>query len=114
MWTFEQRAGRPRPTLLMSALEALALAIAFAFLPELPWARSGPALEPHPGWIAVLVLSARYGSRGFFAGLTAAGAGVALGSAIAGAGLPDLLSRLESGPNLVALGACLVVSWVAS
>lgn len=98
----------------MSAFEALGLATVFAFLPELSWARSGPSLEPHPGWIAVILLSARYGSRGFFVGLTSAFAAVGLGSAVAGAGLADCLSRLESGRNLMALGACLAVSWVAS
>ncbi|MGH9868510.1 MAG: hypothetical protein ACREAA_10155 [Candidatus Polarisedimenticolia bacterium] len=98
----------------MRVLEALGLAFVFVFLPELPWARSGPVLEPHPGWIAVLVLSARYGSHGFLAGMAAAAATVGLGSAIGGAGLAGSLSHLESGPNLVALGACLAVSWVAS
>src|SRR5258706_12709680 len=49
------------------ALEALALAMALAFLPELARARYGAVLEPHPGWIAVLILAARYGSGGGFA-----------------------------------------------
>jgi len=98
----------------MSALEALGLAFLFAFLPVLPWARSGPVFEPHPGWIAVLVQSARYGSGGFLTGMAAAAAAVGLGSAIAGTGLSEALGTLESVPNLMALGACLAVSWVAS
>ena len=67
--------GRPRPTLRAGALEVLGLGVLFALLPQLAEARSGVTLEPHPGWIAVLVLAARYGSGGLFAGLvTAAGA----------------------------------------
>src|SRR5258708_33752223 len=54
------------------ALEALALALALAFLPELARARYGAVLEPHPGWIAVLILAARYGSGGVFPRFVAA------------------------------------------
>jgi len=96
------------------ALEALALALALAFLPELARARYGAVLEPHPGWIAVLVLAARYGSGGFFTGLIAAAGAAGIGSAVAGAGLLTPWSHLDSGRNLVAFGACLTVSWVAA
>ena len=98
----------------MRAIEALSLAIAFAFVPELPWVSPGLALEPHPGWLAVLVLSARYGSGGFFAGLTSCALAVGLASAIAGTGLADAWGRLDSHLNLMALGASLIVAWIAS
>src|SRR5258705_10871681 len=94
------------------ALDVWGLAFALAFLPELAAARAGVALEPNPGWIAALVLAARYGSAGLVAGLTAAAGAVVIGSAVAGAGLPSW-GRLDSGPNLIAFGACLVVSWIA-
>src|SRR5439155_26910135 len=113
MWISEPR-HLDRPKLRRRALDAFGLAVALAFLPELVAARAGVVLEPHPGWIAVLVLAARYGSGGFFAGLIASAGAVGIGSAVVGTGLGTALSRLGSGPNLIALGACLTVSWVAS
>ena len=95
------------------ALDAFALAVVFGFLPEFARAR-GVVLEPHPAWIAVLILAARDGSGGFFAGLIAAAAAVAAGSAIAGTGLAAPWSSLDSASNLIAFGACLMISWVAS
>ena len=107
--------GRPiRPALRRRALDAFGLAVVLGFLPELVGARAGVVLEPHPAWIAVLILAARDGSGGFFAGLIAAAAAVAVGSEIGGSGLAASWSRLDSGPNLCAFGACLIVSWVAS
>ena len=96
------------------ALDVVVLAFAFAFVPELLGARAGTVLEPHPGWNGVLLLAARYGSGGFFAGLIAAAAAVASASAVAGSGLQLAWSRLDSAPNLIAFGACLSVSWVAT
>ena len=113
MWTSKGLAGRARPALSRRALDAFGLAFVFGFLPELARAR-GVVLEPHPGWIAVLILAARDGGGGFFAGLIAAAAAVAAGSAIWGTGLAASWSGLDSAPNLVAFGACLMVSWVAS
>jgi len=98
----------------MLVLEAAGLAAALAFLPEVAVARAGAVLEPHPGWIAVLLLAARYGSGGFFAGLVACAVAVGIGSTVAGTGLMTRWSRLDSGPNLIAFGACLAVSWIAS
>jgi uncharacterized coiled-coil protein SlyX len=103
-----------RPTLRRRVIDAFGLALALAFLPELVAARAGAVLEPHPGWIAVLVLAARYGSGGLFAGLIASAAAVGIGSVVAGAGLVTSWSHLDSGPNLIAFGACLAVSGVAS
>jgi uncharacterized coiled-coil protein SlyX len=60
----------------------------------------------------VLVLAARYGSSGFFAGLIAATGAVAVGSVATGT--VTSWSHIESGPNLIAFGACLIVSWIAS
>jgi hypothetical protein len=62
----------------------------------------------------VLVLAARYGSGGLFTGLIAAAAAVGIGAAVAGTGLVTSWSRLDSGPNLIAFGACLILSWVGS
>ena len=114
MWISRQPDGQAWSALRRRALDALGLAVVFGFLPELARARAGVVLEPHPGWIAVLILAARDGSGGFFAGLIAAAAAVAAGSAIGGTGLATSWSGLDSGPDLIAFGACLAVSWVAS
>ncbi|TMQ66037.1 MAG: hypothetical protein E6K79_04035 [Candidatus Eisenbacteria bacterium] len=103
-----------RPTLRRRAIDALWLAAALAFLPELLAARAGTVLEPHPGWIVVLVLASRYGSGGLYPGLIAAACAGGVGTAVAGTGLVTAWSRLDSGPNLIAFAACLAVSWVAS
>jgi uncharacterized coiled-coil protein SlyX len=112
MWISRETAGKSRSALRRRALDAFGLAAVFGFLPELARAR-GVVLEPHPGWIAVLILAARDGSGGLFAGLIAGAAAIAAGSAIAGTGLATW-SSLDSAPNLIAFGACLIVSWVAS
>src|SRR5690242_3286359 len=114
MWISRKSGRRVGPALKTRALDAFGLAVVFAFLPELVGARVGVRLEPHPGWIAVLVLAARYGSEGLFSGLIAAAGAVEVGSAVAGAGLVAPWSRLDSGPNLIAFGACLAISWVGS
>ena len=106
-------ARRIRPEL-RRALEALGLAVVLAFLPELVRARTGVVIEPHPAWIAVLVLAARDGSGGFFMGLIATAIAVTAATAFTGSSLAVSWSRLDSGPNLIAFGACLTVSWFAS
>ena len=104
---------RDRPSWRARAIDAIGLALLFAFLPEMARARAGLVFEPHPGWIAVLVLAARYGNAGLFLGWIAAGVAAAIGWAVAGTG-PAPWARLDSAPNLIAFGACLAVSWVAS
>src|SRR5436309_569819 len=106
------RQNRPGPGRL--ALDAIGLAVTCAFIPELVATRAGVVLEPHPGWIAVLVLAARYGGGGCFAGLTAAAGAVGIATLVVGLGVSTLWGRIDSGPNLIAFGACLAVSWVAS
>lgn len=68
---------------------------------------------PHPVWLAVLVISARYGTRGFAVGVLFGAA--ALGGA---AGLlhllPEALARLDAGTDFGGLMAALVVGWIAS
>lgn len=114
MSIFSQPHRRISPALKRRALDAFALAAVFAFLPELIRPHAGAVLEPHPAWIAVLVLAARDGTGGLFAALIAAAVAVALGSAIAGGELTTSWQGIDSGPNLIAFAACLAVSWVAS
>lgn len=95
-------------------LEMIALVAALAFLPELAAARAHAVISPHPGWIAVVALAARYGGSGFMAGLTAAAAAVGIASVLGGLGLAAALEHLETAPNVIALGASMMVSWVGS
>jgi len=110
MWTSRQP-GHGTRTRMRRALEAFGPALALASFAELAGARAGAVLEPHPGWVAVIVLAARYGGDGFFAGLIAVVGAIAIGSAT---GLTTSWSHLDSGLNLAAFGACLTVSWIAS
>ena len=114
MWISRRAGHRVEPAPFARALEALGLAAGLALLPELAATRAGTFLEPHPGWIAVVVLAARYGGGGLFAGLIASAGAVTIASVIAGTGLVTSWNRFDSGPNLIAFGACLAVSWIAS
>lgn len=96
------------------ALEASGLAALFALAPVLMRSHRGAMLEPHPAWIAVLVLAARDGSAGLLAGLIACAVAIGAGSLATGAGLMASYAQLASPPNLVAFAACLAVSWVAA
>jgi hypothetical protein len=101
-------------TLAPRALETTTLVAACALVPELLRPHAAALLEPHPGWIAVLILSARYGPGGFLAGAAATVAAIGIGAALAGTGAAAALSRIGSQADLYALGAGLLVSWVAA
>jgi hypothetical protein len=107
------------PTLVSPAVvarEAVVVAVLVAGLAVLLAPRDlGAGLAPHPGWAAVILLSARYGSRGFgFAfsavwgllTLTALALGLDLGPLVTAAG--------NSVPDLFALVVCVLVAWIAS
>ena len=87
---------------------------AFALAVEAASVHAGFRLEPHPAWIAVMMMGARHGSGGFLAGVAAAAAGVALGATIAGGGVLPPWHGAGGGSDLVAFGACLGVAWVSS
>jgi uncharacterized coiled-coil protein SlyX len=121
MWTSKDRnssGAGPRPgsgsVAVTRLLEALVLASLFALAPE--WAASGSDsfLAPHPLWITVAILAARHGAGGLLAGVFAGVAAVGIGSGLAGADPRISWGRLDSAPNLIAFGACLAVSWIAS
>src|SRR5580765_6122360 len=114
MWTSRERGRQAPPTLKRRALDAFGLALLLALLPEWAAARAGLVLEPHPGWIAVLILAARYGGGGLFMGLIAVAVAVGIGSTVSGNDLLAPWNRLDSEPNLIAFGTCLAIAWVAS
>ena len=123
MWTSKDRtrtAAGPRPepaTVNGTATRlfgVLVLAALFALAPEWAAARSGAFFDPHPLWIAVAILAVRYGAGGLLAGVVAGVAAVGIGSGLAGVDPRASLARLDSAANLIAFGACLAVSWIAS
>ncbi|HEX3764830.1 MAG TPA: hypothetical protein VHW23_39310 [Kofleriaceae bacterium] len=67
----------------------------------------------HPGWLLVLLLSARYGSGGLLAGGICAAAGVTLASLCAGTGLGPLAARALALGDLGTLVASALVARVA-
>lgn len=76
-----------------------------------------PSIGFHPAWLPVIVLSARYGTRGLFTslGFTAAAlvlASLVLGGDLEGA-LAGLTARERAGSDLLALGTATLVAWIA-
>jgi hypothetical protein len=89
---------------------------AIVFCLSLLIAPAEPALTSwatHPGWLLVLLLAARYGSGGLFAGVICAAAGAALASLCAGTGLGPLAARTSTLGDLGAVVASAMVAWVA-
>jgi len=67
----------------------------------------------HPAWITILVLAARYGTRGLLVALAItvavlAGVATALGEPLTG-----LADRTANPSDLLALGAAILVAWIA-
>ncbi len=96
-----------------AALMVLGLVAAAALV-----SRADPVLllrfQPHPIWLAVLILAARYGNRGLAIVLPIAWGAVAVTAVCLGAPLSALAGRLGSGPELGALVGAVLVAWVSS
>ena len=113
MSTFEPR-RRIASTVGRRVVESSGLALVFGLGPDLVRWPLIDAGVPHPGWVAVVVLAARYGVGGLLSGLLALVAAMALGTTFTGTPLLSAWGRLHTTPDLVAFGACLGVSGVAS
>jgi hypothetical protein len=88
-------------------LVAVALAVP---APRLGWGY----LRPHPVWLVVMALAARYGARGLVASVPVAWGGLAL-LAVPWRAVPTrALAELAMPAELGALAAAIVVSWIAS
>ena len=98
------------------AREAFVVGVVFAGLTALLAPRDlGAGLALHPGWAAVILLSARYGSRGFGFGLLAVWGALALTALALGLGLgPLAVDASTSVPDLTALVVSVLVAWIAS
>jgi hypothetical protein len=115
--------ARPRATSLPSLVSAAVIAreavvvagvvagLTLVFAPR----DLGAGLAPHPAWAAVILLSARYGSRGFGLAFVAVWGAMALTAVARGFGLAPLVTAAgNSVPDLAALVVCVLVAWIAS
>jgi hypothetical protein len=98
------------------AREAVVVAMLVAGLTALLAPRDlGFGVAPHPGWAAVILLSARYGSRGFGFALFAVWGGLTLTALAMGVPLgPVLATAGSSVPDLTALVLSVLVAWISS
>lgn len=69
-------------------------------------------LDPHPVWLVVVVIAARYGTRGLSIAIPMAWGGLALANGTGGAG--RVLDTLAMPIELGALAGAVLVGWVAS
>ena len=72
------------------------------------------ALRPHPIWLVVLVVAARYGARGVIVAAPIGWVALALVGSPGAHMLGNLLSALSAPVELGALTAAVLVGWVAS
>jgi len=98
------------------AREAVVVALLVAGLTALLAPRDfGAAVAPHPGWAAVILLAARYGSRGFGFALVAVCGALTLTALAIGVSLGPLLAAAgNSVPDLTALAVSVLVAWISS
>lgn len=71
-------------------------------------------LAPHPVWLVVLVMAARYGVRGFLTVMALAWGGLAALAVPSGFGALRTLDVLATPAELGALAAAVLVAWIAS
>jgi len=109
-------AGAPLVSTAVIAREAVVVAILVAGLTAFAAPRDlGAGLAPHLGWAAVILLSARYGSRGFGFALVALWGTLALTAIATGLALGPLLAVAgKSLPDLTALAVSVLVAWISS
>ena len=97
------------------ATEAATLGMAVAALTTLLAPDDlGAGLHPHPAWAAVILLAARYCTRGFAFAMLMVWGVLTLTALVLGLGLGPIGAMSSSAPDLVALSVAVVVSWVAS
>lgn len=71
-------------------------------------------LAPHPVWLVVLVMAARYGMRGFLAVMALAWGALAALAVPSGFGALRTLDVMATPAELGALAAAVLVAWIAS
>src|SRR3954466_10069992 len=90
---------------------AVAATLAIAALSGVPYLGLA-VIDPHPVWLVVVVIAARYGTRGLAIAIPTAWGGLALANGTAGAG--RVLDTLAMPIELGALAGTVLVGWVAS
>jgi len=98
------------------AREAVVVGLLVAGLTALLAPRDlGVGVAPQPGWAAVILLSARYGSRGLGFALFAVAGALTLTAFAMGLALGPLLAdTTNSVPDLTALVVSVLVAWISS
>lgn len=101
-----------RAILVEAAIAALLTAVAVAFA-----APGGdvwlPMIALHPAWLPVIVLAARYGTRGLFVSLALVVGALTLTGLVNGSGVHGLTMRSRFYADLVALATATVIAWIA-
>jgi hypothetical protein len=94
------------------AAGAAVLVVAFTALasPDDVWLR-GAGL--HPIWLPIIVLSARYATRGLFAVLAASVGSLLAASFLLGDSVQGFATRTRSTSDLLALSTAILVAWIA-
>src|SRR5829696_9322327 len=97
-----------RAVLVEAAAAALltAIAVVFAAPGGNVWM---PMIALHPAWLPIIVLSARYGTRGLFISLALVIGALALAALANGSGVTGLVMRARFPADLLALGTATVV-----
>jgi hypothetical protein len=106
---------RPRAAraIAMEALVGVTLTLGIVGLLRIPHLGLG-TLHPHPIWLMVLVVAARYGARGVIIAAPIGWAALALVGSPGAHMLGNLLSALSAPVELGAVSAAVLVGWVAS
>lgn len=99
-------------TLLAESLAASAVVLGLTFVVS-PGDLSMPGSGLHPGWIAVVVISARYGVRGLYLSLGAVWGPLLAASALVPGSAEGFSNRLHGFSDLMALSSAVAVAWVA-
>src|SRR3954469_24342672 len=115
MPTSEQRGhmriSKTTRSIILESAIGVAATLAIATLCGIPFLGLG-AIDPHPVWLVVLVIAARYGTHGLAIVLPVAWGGRAL--AAAGDGPGRVLDTLAMPIELGALAGTVLVAWIAS
>jgi hypothetical protein len=105
----------PARTIALEALAVAALALGVsALLAPADVGMGAHALRPHPIWLAVALMAARYGTRGLTAGLIGGWTLTIAAAAALRVPMAAVEARIGSGPDLGALLGVILIGWVAS
>jgi hypothetical protein len=67
----------------------------------------------HPVWLPILLMSARYGTRGLFIALAIGWGGLVAADLALGGSVADLTVHTENAVDLMVLGVTIVIAWIA-